>query len=87
MVEIKILGNRCVLSHIHPLLGKHNFLLPICPITNSANDHIDATLPNAFSDAAFDGREVRFTMHGRCGDPEAGVMENWNMKCFSGDIL
>lgn len=47
----------------------------LCPITGSASDHIDATLPAVFSDAAFAGREVRFTVRGRCGDPEACVQE------------
>ena len=46
-----------------------------CPITGSDDDHIDATLPEAFSPAAFVGREVRFTVRGRGGDPEAGVQE------------
>ena len=34
----------------------------LCPISGSASDHIDATLPAVFSDAAFAGREVRFTV-------------------------
>ena len=46
-----------------------------CPIGGSDVDHIDATLPAAFSDEAFVGREVRFRVRGRCGDPEAGVQE------------
>ena len=47
----------------------------VCPIVASEIDRIDATLPAAFSDAAYVGREVRFTVRGRCGDPEAGVQE------------
>ena len=46
-----------------------------CPVTDSDDDHIDATLPAALSDASLAGREVRFTVRGRCGDPDAGVQE------------
>ena len=46
-----------------------------CPIIGSDDDHIDATLPEAFSAAEFVGREVRFTVRGRGGAPEAGVQE------------
>ena len=46
-----------------------------CPIIGSDDDHIDAMLPEAFSPAEFVGREVRFTVRGRGGDPEAGVQE------------
>ena len=46
-----------------------------CPVAESDDDHIDATLPDAFSDAAYAGREVRITVRGRCGDPTAGTQE------------
>ena len=46
-----------------------------CPIAGSDDDHIDATLPAAFSDAEYVGREVRFTVRGRGGDPDAGTQE------------
>ena len=42
-----------------------------CPVTESDDDHIDVTLPEAFSPAEFVGREVRFTVRGRGGDPDA----------------
>ena len=40
-----------------------------CAVVASDDDHIDATLPAEFSDPAFVGREVRFTVRGRGGDP------------------
>ena len=46
-----------------------------CAVVASDDDHIDATLPAKFSDPAFVGREVRFTVRGRGGDPEAGTEE------------
>jgi len=46
-----------------------------CPVAESDDDHIDATLPDVFSDAAYVGREVRITVRGRCGDPTAGTQE------------
>ncbi len=46
-----------------------------CAVVASDDDHIDATLPAEFSDPAFVGREVRFTVRGRGGDPEAGTEE------------
>ena len=46
-----------------------------CQVTESDDDHLDATLPDAFSDAAYVGREVRITVRGRCGDPAAGMQE------------
>jgi hypothetical protein len=44
-----------------------------CAVIGSAEDHIDATLPAAFNDAAFAGGEITLTVEGRCGDPEAGT--------------
>ena len=44
-----------------------------CAIIESAEDHIDATLPAAFGAAALAGREITFTVHGRCGDADAGT--------------
>ena len=44
-----------------------------CSIIESAEDHIDATLPAAFGAAALAGREITFTVHGRCGDADAGT--------------
>ena len=32
-------------------------------------------LPDVFSDAAYVGREIRFTVRGRGGDPDAGTQE------------
>jgi hypothetical protein len=46
-----------------------------CEITGSDDDHIDATLPAAFSGEACAGRTITFKVTGRCGDPEAGVQE------------
>ena len=43
-----------------------------CSVIESAEDHIDATLPAAFGAAALAGREITLTVHGRCGDPDAG---------------
>ena len=44
-----------------------------CAVIESAEDHIDATLPATFNDASFIGREITLTVEGRCGDPEAGT--------------
>ena len=44
-----------------------------CAVIESAEDHIDATLPAAFGAAALAGREITFTVHGRCGDADAGT--------------
>ena len=44
-----------------------------CEVVESAEDHIDATLPAAFNAAALVGREITLTVHGRCGDAEAGT--------------
>ena len=44
-----------------------------CEVIESAEDHIDATLPAAFSAAALAGREITLTVHGRCGDADAGT--------------
>ena len=44
-----------------------------CVVIESAEDHIDATLPAAFGAAALAGREITFTVHGRCGDADAGT--------------
>ena len=44
-----------------------------CSVIESAEDHIDATLPAAFGAAALVGREITLTVHGRCGDAEAGT--------------
>ena len=44
-----------------------------CAIIESAEDHIDATLPAAFNGDEFIGREITFKVEGRCGDPEAGT--------------
>ena len=44
-----------------------------CEVIESAEDHIDATLPAAFNGDGFAGREITFKVEGRCGDPEAGT--------------
>jgi hypothetical protein len=44
-----------------------------CAVIESAEDHIDATLPAAFNGDEFIGREITFKVEGRCGDPEAGT--------------
>ena len=44
-----------------------------CAVIESAEDHIDATLPAAFDGDEFIGREITFKVEGRCGDPEAGT--------------
>ena len=44
-----------------------------CVVIESAEDHIDATLPAAFNGDEFIGREITFKVEGRCGDPEAGT--------------
>ena len=44
-----------------------------CEVIESAEDHIDATLPAAFDGEEFVGREITFKVEGRCGDPEAGT--------------
>ena len=44
-----------------------------CVVIESAEDHIDGTLPAAFGAAALAGREITFTVHGRCGDADAGT--------------
>ena len=44
-----------------------------CAVIESAEDHIDATLPAAFNGEEFIGREITFKVEGRCGDPEAGT--------------
>jgi hypothetical protein len=44
-----------------------------CAVIESAEDHIDATLPAAFDGDEFVGREITFKVEGRCGDPEAGT--------------
>ena len=44
-----------------------------CVVIESAEDHIDATLPAAFDGEEFIGREITFKVEGRCGDPEAGT--------------
>ena len=44
-----------------------------CAIIESAEDHIDATLPAAFNADEFVGREIAFKVHGRCGDADAGT--------------
>ena len=44
-----------------------------CAVIESAEDHIDATLPAAFGAAALAGCEITFTVHGRCGDADAGT--------------
>ena len=44
-----------------------------CEVVESAEDHIDATLPAAFDGDEFIGREITFKVEGRCGDPEAGT--------------
>ena len=44
-----------------------------CEVIESAEDHIDATLPAAFNGDEFVGREIAFKVEGRCGDPEAGT--------------
>ena len=44
-----------------------------CAVIESAEDHIDGTLPAAFGAAALAGREITLTVHGRCGDADAGT--------------
>ena len=44
-----------------------------CVVIESAEDHIDATLPAAFNGDEFIGHEITFKVEGRCGDPEAGT--------------
>jgi len=44
-----------------------------CEIIESADDHVDATLPAAFNADEFVGREIAFKVEGRCGDVEAGT--------------
>jgi len=44
-----------------------------CEVIESAEDHIDATLPAAFDGDEFAEREITFKVEGRCGDPEAGT--------------
>jgi hypothetical protein len=44
-----------------------------CVVIESAEDHIDGTLPAAFGAAALAGREITLTVHGRCGDADAGT--------------
>ena len=44
-----------------------------CEVIESAEDRIDGTLPAAFGAAALAGREITFTVHGRCGDADAGT--------------
>ena len=46
-----------------------------CPIIGSDDDHVDATLPEAFSNPEYAGRDIRFTVRGRCGDPDAATQE------------
>ena len=71
--EVKMLDGDTVTATAKTASGET--VAALCPITASDDDHIDATLPDAFSDASLVGREVRFTVRGRCGDPEAGVQE------------
>ena len=44
-----------------------------CAVIESAEDHIDGTLPAAFGAAALAGREITLTVHGRCGDADSGT--------------
>ena len=46
-----------------------------CAVIDSAEDHIDATLPGVFGNAHFVGREITLTVEGRCGDPDAGTQK------------
>ena len=46
-----------------------------CAVSGSEEDHVDATLPAAFSLESLAGREIRFTVRCRCGDPEATAQE------------
>ena len=46
-----------------------------CPILGSDDDHVDATLPEAFSNPEYAGCDIRFTVRGRCGDPDASPQE------------
>ena len=71
--ELRMLDGDTVTASLRTADGET--VTAICPIVGSAADHIDATLPAAFSDAAFVGRSVRITVRGRCGDPEAGAQE------------
>ena len=71
--EVKMLEGDTVTAAAKTASGET--VTALCPISASDDDHIDATLPAAFSDASLVGREVRFTVRGRCGDPDAGVQE------------
>ena len=71
--EVKMLDGDTVTATLKTAEGET--VTALCPITGSDDDHIDATLPAVFSDAGYVGREVRFTVRGRCGDPDAGVQE------------
>ena len=71
--ELRMLDGDTVTASLRTADGET--VTAVCPITGSEADHIDATLPAAFSDAAFAGRTVRITVRGRCGDPEAGAQE------------
>ena len=46
-----------------------------CAVIDSAEDHIDATLPGVFGNVHFVGREITLTVEGRCGDPDAGTQK------------
>ena len=71
--ELKMLDGDTVTATLRTAGGET--VSAACPVTASDDDHIDATLPDAFSDAAYVGRELRITVRGRCGDPESGAQE------------
>jgi len=71
--EVRLLDGDTVTASLKTEEGET--VTALCPVTDSDDDHIDATLPDVFSDAAYVGREVRITVRGRCGDPTAGTQE------------
>ena len=44
-----------------------------CAVVSSDDSHIVAQLPSEFNDPALVGKEIVFTVEGRCGDPDAGT--------------
>lgn len=45
----------------------------VCPVLSSDDSHIVAQLPSEFNAPALIGKEIVFTVEGRCGDPDAGT--------------
>ncbi len=44
-----------------------------CEVVDSGDQFIDIIVPEVFCDKALDGKEIIFTVEGRCGDPDAGT--------------